>query len=58
MSSITIVESSRAIKQAEIITNLTQLAFFFIPLGLVAGAFGMNIKVSAVFDAPQARSQY
>jgi len=57
MSSITIVESSRAVKQAEMVTKLTQLAFFFIPLSLVAGAFGMNINVSAVFDALQARSQ-
>jgi Mg2+ and Co2+ transporter CorA len=46
MSSITIVESSRAIRQAELVTKLTQLAFFFIPLSLVAGAFGMNINVS------------
>jgi Mg2+ and Co2+ transporter CorA len=48
MSSITIVESSRAIRQAELVTKLTQLAFFFIPLSLVAGAFGMNINVSSV----------
>ncbi|KAK4116093.1 hypothetical protein N656DRAFT_223561 [Canariomyces notabilis] len=44
MSSIAIVESARAIKEAESVAKLTQLAFFFIPLSLVAGAFGMNIK--------------
>jgi hypothetical protein len=46
MSSIAIVESARAIKEAESVAKLTQLAFFFIPLSLVAGAFGMNIKAS------------
>jgi len=45
MSSITIVESERAIKEAEAVSKLTQLAFFFIPLSLVAGIFGMNIVV-------------
>jgi len=47
MSSINIVESERAIREAESISKLTQLAFFFIPLSLVSSAFGMNINVSA-----------
>ncbi|KAK4163102.1 hypothetical protein QBC43DRAFT_265083 [Cladorrhinum sp. PSN259] len=44
MSSITIVESERAIKEAESVSKLTQLAFFFIPLSLVSSVFGMNIN--------------
>ena len=46
MSSITIVESERAIKEAESVSRLSQLAFFFIPLSLVATLFGMNVNVS------------
>ncbi|KAK6522469.1 hypothetical protein TWF281_003030 [Arthrobotrys megalospora] len=44
MSSISIVESERAIAEAEVVSKLTQLAFFFIPLSLVAAVFGMNIN--------------
>lgn len=46
MSSMSIVESERAINEAETVSKLTHLAFFFIPLTLVAGVFGMNIKAS------------
>jgi len=46
MSSMSIVESERAIAEAEVVSKLTHLAFFFIPLSLVAGVFGMNIIVS------------
>ncbi len=46
MSSMSILESERAINEAEVVSKLTHLAFFFIPLGLVAGVFGMNINVS------------
>lgn len=47
MATMSIVESGKAIAQAEQVTRLTQLAFFFIPLTFVAGIFGMNLKVSA-----------
>jgi len=43
---MSIVESKRAILQTETVSKLTQLAFFFIPLTLVATVFGMNINVS------------
>ena len=46
MASMTMVESQKAITQAETISKLTQLAFFFIPLTLCSTIFGMNIKVS------------
>lgn len=57
MSSINIVESERAIREAESISKLTQLAFFFIPLSLVAGVFGMNINVSSPPTHPLAFSK-
>ncbi|KAF3184796.1 hypothetical protein TWF788_005047 [Orbilia oligospora] len=44
MSSMSIVESRRAISETEVVSKLTQLAFFFIPLSLVAAIFGMNIN--------------
>jgi hypothetical protein len=47
MSSITILESEKAIEQAEVVTRLTNLAFFFIPLSFVSSVFGMNVNVSA-----------
>lgn len=50
MSSMSIVESERAIAEAEVVSKLTHLAFFFIPLSLVAGIFGMNINVSCLRD--------
>ncbi|KAH6853205.1 hypothetical protein B0I37DRAFT_409397 [Chaetomium sp. MPI-CAGE-AT-0009] len=43
MSSMSILESERAIEQAEVVTTLTNLAFFFIPLTFVSGLFGMNL---------------
>jgi hypothetical protein len=43
MSAMSILESERAIEQAEVVTRLTNLAFFFIPLTFVAGLFGMNV---------------
>ncbi|KAL8825399.1 MAG: hypothetical protein Q9191_004446 [Dirinaria sp. TL-2023a] len=43
MSTMSIVESAKAIAQAEEISKLTNLAFFFIPLTLCASIFGMNI---------------
>ncbi|KAK3368463.1 hypothetical protein B0H63DRAFT_455240 [Podospora didyma] len=44
MSSMRIVESERAIRRAETVSRLTHLAFFFIPLTLVASVFGMNVN--------------
>lgn len=46
MATMGIVESQKAIAQAETISKLTNLAFFFIPLTLTASIFGMNIQVS------------
>lgn len=46
MSSMAIVESQRAISQAESISRLTELAFLFIPLGFAASFFGMQLQVS------------
>ncbi|GAB1320020.1 hypothetical protein MFIFM68171_10230 [Madurella fahalii] len=41
---MTIVESGRAIRQAETVTQLTRLAFFFVPPTLITGVFGANIN--------------
>ncbi|KAK8180676.1 hypothetical protein BC567DRAFT_221415 [Phyllosticta citribraziliensis] len=46
IGTMSIKESSKVIREAEHVTQLTQLAFFFIPLTFVAGVFGMNFKVS------------
>ena len=46
MATMGIVESQKAIAQAESISKLTTLAFFFIPLTLCSTVLGMNIKVS------------
>ena len=46
ISTMSLVESAKAITQAEEITKLTHLAFFFTPLTLCASIFGMNIQVS------------
>ncbi|KAF2118093.1 hypothetical protein BDV96DRAFT_377625 [Lophiotrema nucula] len=43
MSTMSIVESRKAIQEAETVSKLTKLAFFFIPLTFVASIFGMNI---------------
>ncbi|KAH0559275.1 hypothetical protein GP486_004213 [Trichoglossum hirsutum] len=47
MSTMSIVESQKAIVQQETVSKLTSLAFFFIPLTLSASVFGMNIVVSS-----------
>ena len=47
MATMSIVESQKAIAQAETISKLTNLAFFFIPLTLTASIFGMNITVGS-----------
>lgn len=37
-------ESQRAIKQAELVTKLTKVAFVYLPFTFTAGFFGMNFK--------------
>jgi len=44
MSTMSIVESARAIDEAEQMSKLTSAALFFIPLNLVAGLFSMSLK--------------
>lgn len=46
IGTMNLIESKKAITEAEQITKLTQLAFFFILLTFVTGFFGMNLKVS------------
>lgn len=46
MSTMSIIESQKAIAQAETVSKLTYLAFFFIPPTFVTGIFGMNVVVS------------
>lgn len=46
MSTMSIIESQKAISQAEGVAKLTSLAFFYIPLTFVAGIFGMNLTLS------------
>lgn len=49
IGTMSILESAKAIDQAEEVTKLTQLAFVFIPLTFVAGIFGMNLRVRPAF---------
>jgi len=42
---MSIVESRRAIRQAETVAKLTRLAFFFVPPTLITGVFGANLNV-------------
>lgn len=46
IGSMNLIESKKAIAEAEQITKLTQLAFVFVPLTFVTGVFGMNLKAS------------
>jgi Mg2+ and Co2+ transporter CorA len=46
IGTMSILESQKGIAQAESVKQLTNLAFFFIPLTLSASLFGMNIVVS------------
>jgi Mg2+ and Co2+ transporter CorA len=48
MSSMSILESEKAIAQGAAITRLTELAFFFIPLSFAATFFSMQIQVRAL----------
>lgn len=47
MTTMSIVESDRAIREAEEVNKLTSLAFFFIPLSFSSSVCGMNIVVCA-----------
>ena len=51
-STMSIIESEKAIQEAEEVTRLTNLAFFFIPLSLVASVFGMNVVVGPLVIRP------
>lgn len=44
MANMLIVESERGIAEAESVTKLTELAFFFIPLTFSASIFSMQVK--------------
>ena len=44
MANMSIVESKRGITEAESVTKLTELAFFFIPLTFSASVFSMQVK--------------
>lgn len=44
MANMSIVESKRGIAEAESVTKLTELAFFFIPITFSASIFSMQVK--------------
>ncbi|KAL8988735.1 MAG: hypothetical protein Q9177_002240 [Variospora cf. flavescens] len=44
MTAMSLVESKRGIAEAESVTKLTELAFFFIPLTFAASLFSMQVK--------------
>ena len=44
MANMSIVESKRGIAEAESVTKLTELAFFFVPLTFSASIFSMQVK--------------
>ncbi|KAL8724021.1 MAG: hypothetical protein Q9166_008175, partial [cf. Caloplaca sp. 2 TL-2023] len=44
MTTISLVESKRGISEAESVTKLTELAFFFIPLTFAASLFSMQVQ--------------
>ncbi|KAK0704858.1 hypothetical protein B0H67DRAFT_649258 [Lasiosphaeris hirsuta] len=48
MATMSIAESGRAIEETEAVSKLTKLAFFFIPLALVATIFGMNLPFTGL----------
>jgi hypothetical protein len=43
-SNMALLDSRRSIAEAQAVTKLTELAFFFIPLGFAATLFGMQIE--------------
>jgi len=46
MATMQIVESERSIKEAELASKLSMLAFIFVPVTLVTGVFGMDLPVN------------
>ncbi|KAL8919418.1 MAG: hypothetical protein Q9208_006796 [Pyrenodesmia sp. 3 TL-2023] len=44
MTAMSLVESKRGISEAESVTKLTELAFFFIPLTFASSLFSMQVK--------------
>lgn len=44
MATLSLIESKRGISEAESVTKLTELAFFFIPLTFAASLFSMQVK--------------
>ena len=52
MSSMSILESQRAISQAESVNRLTELAFIFIPLSFGNSIFGMQIPAWSAHFTP------
>lgn len=44
MNQAMIAESNKAINQAQEVTNLTRLAFFFVPMSFTASFCGMNLR--------------
>lgn len=44
MTTMSLIESKRGISEAESVTKLTELAFFFIPLTFAASLFSMQVK--------------
>lgn len=53
MSTMSIIESERAIDEAEGVTKLTELAFLFVPLSFSATIFGMQVEVSNCFPSSE-----
>lgn len=43
-SNMALLDSRRSISEAQAVTKLTELAFFFIPLGFAASLFGMQVE--------------
>lgn len=56
MSSMSIVESGKAISQGTAVARLTELAFFFIPLNFACSFFSMQITVSNIYKKHESRS--
>lgn len=44
MQSLQVRESTEQIKEAKNVTNLTRLAFVFVPLAFIASIFGINVE--------------
>lgn len=56
VSAMSIRESKKAISEAESVSRLTELAFFFIPLSFATSIFGMQIPVSFRLGYPPTKA--